>query len=213
MAHGWEQGTALNPGSMRTSSTLMTLSLTVLFPLCTAAQKLFDIGLKAGVNLDDLRSGYTHQAIVGAHAGVFARVKPPLLPGVQGELLLTSLGSDVRVEGYKAELRSMAVRVPLMLVWGVGPAEIHAGAYFDKYLTEDIVRDFEVPVEEVPVELADLEEDGYGLLFGGGLHLGQFYGGVRYNLGLTSIGSGPYLDDVKNRQWQVYIGLGFVNAD
>jgi hypothetical protein len=67
-------------------------------------------------------------------------------------------------------------------------------------------------VEDIPIELADLEEEGYGLLAGAALHLGHFYGGVRYNMGLSSIGTGPYLDDVKNRQWQAYIGLGFAST-
>ncbi len=176
------------------------------------AQGLFDIGLKGGVNMDDLVTSYRHESIIGGHAGIFARVKPPILPGVQGELLLTSIGSNVWVEGYEAEIRSVSARAPLFLIWGLGPAELHAGAYYERYLTEDIVRNFDVPVEDVPVELADLAEDGYGLLFGGGVHLGNFYGGLRYNMGLSSIGSGPFLDDVKNRQWQAYIGLSFIGA-
>ncbi len=197
---------------MRIPCTLSLAAALLLGRTEARSQRLCDFGLNAGASLDDLSTGYQHDPVIGAHAALFFRVKPALLPGAQGELMLTTLGSDVRVEGYEAELRSVAVRAPVFLLWGVGPAEIHAGAYYERYLTAEIVREFNVPLEEIPVEIADLSDEGYGLLFGAGLHFGHFYSSVRYNMGLSSLGTGPYLDDVKNRQWQAYLGFGFLST-
>src|SRR6187402_1809275 len=94
--------------------------------LCTApalnAQRLFDLGLKGGVNMDDLSTSFSHSAILGGHFGLFARVKPPLLPGLQGEVLVSSLGSSVTFEGYQADVRSVDLQLPLFIVMPFGPA-------------------------------------------------------------------------------------------
>lgn len=177
------------------------------------AQNLFDFGLKGGVNMDDLKTGYQHESVIGGNVGVFARVKPPILPGVQGELLLTSLGTNVTVEGYNADLRTVAMQVPVFMVLALGPAELHAGGYYEHYLTKNFVDDLDVVVEGQDVSVADLADDGYGLLLGGGVRFKHFYAGVRYNMGLDGVGSAPLLEDVQNRQIQAYVGFGLFKAD
>ncbi|MEZ4807805.1 MAG: hypothetical protein R2815_10120 [Flavobacteriales bacterium] len=181
----------------------------VLFATTLHAQGLFDLGLKGGVNMDDLATSYAHESVLGGHAGIFARVKPPLLPGAQGEVLLTTLGTRVTVEGETLELRTAAVQAPVFAVFSLGPVELHGGGYYERYLTDNLADELDLGLEGETIELTDLAQDGFGLLVGGGLHLGHFYAGARYNIGMDPIGSGPYLSDVRSRQVQVYLGLGF----
>lgn len=174
-------------------------------------QNLFDVGLKGGVNLDDLTTRYSHEAVLGGNFGLFARVKPPILPGLQGEVLLTSLGTHARVEGYESDVRTAAVQLPLFVVVAIGPVELHGGGYYERYLTKTFINDLDLEIEGQELEIADLADDGFGLLLGAGVRFGHFYAGARYNMGLDALGSPPFLDDVRNRQLQFYVGVGFLD--
>ena len=170
------------------------------------AQQIFDLGPKAGINFDDLSSDVSHSAVLGYHGGLFARVKPPLFPGVQGEVLLSSLGTDLQfAEATDAQARGLAVQLPLFLVFALGPAELHAGAYFNRHLSTNI--DGAQTSEGVTLGTGELEEDDHGILVGAGLHLGRIYGGVRYNYGLKDLGTGAF-EDARNRQAQIYLAYG-----
>lgn len=173
-----------------------------------SAQRLFDLGPKAGISYDDLSLSRSHIAVLGWHAGVFARLKPPLFPGVQGELLVTSMGSDIRPsDGGGTQVRTLALQIPVFAVFSIGPAEIHLGGYADKLLTTSAnsFTDGEGNVHE----RGDLTNSGYGLVLGGGLHLGSFYAGIRYNYGLNDIATGEgFLASAQNRQAQLYVAIG-----
>lgn len=184
------------------------LCCTVGLPGLLCAQ-LFDLGLKGGLSQDDLRTSYAHEALIGGHAGLFVRVKPPILPGGQGELLLNSFGSRITVNGVEGDLRSLALQVPLFVVFALGPVELHGGGYYERYLTQELATAFDVDLDDLPAEAGQLYEEGYGLLVGGGLRLGHFYAGVRYNMGMQALGTGPLLSDVRTRQLQAYLGFGF----
>ena len=188
------------------------LHLLALLFFIPAQAQLFDIGLKGGVNQDDLRTDFSHDPLLGGHAGVFARVKPPILPGVQGEVLLTTLGSRVSADGYRADLRTAAIQVPIFLVLSLGPVELHAGGYYDRYLTKDFRIDQQVDFGDASLSVNDLADDGYGLLGGAGLRLGHFYAGGRYLYGLQDLGNGPVFQGVRSQQVQVYIGFGLFKA-
>lgn len=170
------------------------------------AQQIFDLGPKAGVSFDDLSSEASHTAVLGGHAGLFARVKPPLFPGVQGEVLLSTFGSDLEfAEATDAQARALAVQLPLFLVFSLGPAELHAGAYFNRTLTTNV--EGGTTEEGVTLGTGDLEEDDHGILVGAGLHLGRIYAGIRYNHGLKDLGIGVF-DDARNRQAQIHLAYG-----
>ncbi|MBL7950844.1 MAG: outer membrane beta-barrel protein [Flavobacteriales bacterium] len=185
------------------------LTITFSFFLLAAQAQLFDLGLKGGVNQDDLRSSFQHEPLLGGHAGIFARVKPPVLPGVQGELLVSTLGTNVRAEGQELDLRTASLQAPLFIVMAFGPFELHAGGYYEKYLTKSFTTDSDITFDGNTVRVADLADNGLGLLGGAGLRLGHFYAGARYLYGLEDVGTGPVLDGVRSRQVQAYIGFGF----
>lgn len=192
---------------LRTLLLSAQLGLAACLPIHLAAQKLFDIGLKAGVSSDDLDlSGPSTDQVLGYHGGLFVRVKPPLFPGIQGEALFTTVGTSVPAADLPEDVRFKFsyVQFPLFMVFTLGPAELHAGGYYGHPLSADVdgLADVVAPV--------DAQED-YGLLGGAGLHLGRFYAGARYNLGLKDLGSdGPIADKIHNRQAQLYIGFGLV---
>lgn len=201
-----------SPCPMKHSLRSLALCAGVVAGIASHAQRLFDIGLKAGVGRDDLATDYAHSPVLGGSAGLFARVKAPLLPGAQGEVLLTTVGTHLNVEGYNKDLRTVALQVPLFAVLSIGPVELHAGGYYERYLTKNFINGGPVTIEGQEVSLDDLANDGYGALVGAGVHLARFYGGVRYNMGLGPLGNGLVLDDVHSRQLQLYIGFGFVGG-
>jgi hypothetical protein len=174
-------------------------------PLQLAAQKVFDLGPMAGVSSDDLAlGGASTEQVFGYHAGLFARVKPPLFPGIQGEALFTTVGTSATSDDPTEDLRFRFnyVQFPVFLVFSLGPAELHAGGYYGHPLSSDVegLSDVVTP----PEAQAD-----YGLMGGVGLHLGRIYAGARYNLGLNDLGSNtPISDEVHNRQAQLYLGFG-----
>ena len=173
------------------------------------AQRLFDIGLRAGANLDGLRTDPSPERTLGAHGGLFARVKPPLLPGLQGEALISSMGTPFNINEQRIQLRGTTLQVPLFLVLALGPVELHGGGYYDRLLSSGL--DATIITADGVQQLGrdDLSDSGYGLLAGAGLHLGRFYATARYNHGLDPIGRGV-LSDVRTAQLQFGIGWGFV---
>jgi hypothetical protein len=174
-------------------------------PIQLAAQKVFDLGIKAGVSSDDLAlGGASTEQVLGYHGGLFARVKPPLFPGIQGEALFTTVGTSAASGDLADDVRFRFnyVQFPVFLVFAFGPAELHAGGYYGHPLSSDVEGLSDV------VAPPDAQED-YGLLGGVGLHLGRFYAGARYNLGLNDLGSDtPISDEARNRQAQLYVGFG-----
>lgn len=180
------------------------------FAVGAHSQRLFDIGLKAGASMDDLRSSYRHEAVLGGHLGVFARVKPPILPGLQAEALLSTMGTRLHIEGSTVDIRSATLQLPVFLVFALGPVEFHGGGYYDMQLARSIDATVQLEEGNGEVQLQDLNDGNFGLLAGVGLHLGSFYASARYNYGLDAIGRGPYLDDVRTEQVQVSVGWGFV---
>jgi len=195
---------------MSTRTLLPALAVILLcLPCHTMAQRLFDMGIKGGVNSDDLSTSYSHTSIVGGHLGIFARIKPPVLPGVQGEFLLSSAGTSLEVEGLRADLRLVELQLPLFAVFAAGPVEVHAGGYHSRHLTRSLNTDLSIDLEGEQVGIADLRDGSFGLLIGAGLRLSRFYASARYNHGLEAIGTGSYLEDVRNRQIQLSVGYGF----
>jgi hypothetical protein len=188
---------------------LLCIGLGALAQQPVSGQKLFDLGVKAGISMDDLSTGYAHHALAGGNVGLFARVKPPVLPGVQGEVLLSSMGSTVTVEDQTSNIRTMTLQLPLFVVFSLGPVELHAGGYYDRQLARSWNISGMLTVGDDEVSLDDLREGSFGALVGAGLRFSHFYLGARYNYGLQDLASGPYLNDIRNRQGQFYLGWGF----
>lgn len=192
--------------SLLTKRSVLLLLLLGLVPFGAGAQgRLFDVGFKAGVSSNDLSfgSGASTSTVLGWHAGVFARVKAPLVPGIQGEALFSTLGSEANSAPGTLNVRLDYVQLPVFLIFALGPLELHAGGYYGHPLGSSV----QGTLEGIDAAILDDPDADYGLVGGLGLHVGRFYAGARYNYGLKDLntGEGP---DVHNRQAQLYAGIG-----
>jgi hypothetical protein len=180
------------------------------------AQDLFDIGMKGGISQDriSLQNVPEYSSVSGWHAGLFARVKPPLAPGAQVELLYNTMGADIlrfdTIEG-DASIRLRYLQLPAFLVFSLGPAEVHVGGYGSYLLGATITQPSAVVGEVQQLRSNQFMDMDYGLLGGLGLKLGSFYLGGRYTLGLGTVGAedNNILRNARNMQGQLYLGYGF----
>jgi hypothetical protein len=180
------------------------------------AQKLFDVGFKAGINQDDIRilNVADHKPVLGWHAGMFTRVKAPLSPGLQVELLYSTQGTDLRISDSipgETQIRLNYLQLPVFLVFSLGPAELHVGGYGSYLMNASITQPVTAYDEVMQLRENLFNDMDYGLLGGVGVKLGSFYAGGRYLLGLGTVGEGvALLRDSRNLQAQIYIGIGLV---
>ncbi len=197
---------------------IRTFTLMALLAIASSqlrAQKLFDLGLKAGVSKDDIRMDNVAdlEGIVGWHAGMFFRLKPPVAPGVQLEALYNSMGTDVMLNDSlnDSHVRLQYLQAPLFLVFSIGPAELHVGGYASHLLNASIRHPQQVQEELVQLREDQFMDTDYGLLGGAGVRLGQLYLGARYTIGLGTIGAADndILRNARNAQAQFYLGIGF----
>ena len=191
--------------------------LTVLLSgLQAGAQQLFDIGLKAGINQDDIRiqNVADHRPVLGWNAGLFARVKAPAAPGFQAELLYSTQGTDLRIADSipsETNIRLNYLQLPVFLVFSLGPAEIHVGGYGSYLMNASITQPATAYGEVLQLKESHFVDMDYGLLGGLGFKFGSIYAGGRYLLGLGTVGEGiTLLRDSRNLQAQLYIGIGLV---
>ena len=172
-------------------------------------QKLFDLGIKGGVNMDNLSTDHSHSGILGGEAGIFARIKPPLLPGVQAEALASTMGVAVNIDGQRADIRAVSLLLPVFMVLSIGPVEFHAGGYYDVPLTKSWDISKTLTEEGNEITLDEPRSGTYGLLAGAAVRAGHLYLGANYNYGMQDLATGPNLSDIRNRQTQFYLGWGF----
>jgi hypothetical protein len=196
--------------------TLMILLL-LLPALAVRGQGLFDAGVKGGVSRDNIlfTNVADFKAITGWQAGVFARVKPPLAPGVQAELLLNTLGTDLRPADTlagEAAIRLRYLQLPVFLVFALGPAEVHLGVYASQLLNSSIDQPTVMYQEVQQLREDEFVNIDHGLLGGLGFKFGRVYAGARYLVGLGNMGSGSnhLLGRARSTQAQFYLGYGFV---
>lgn len=189
--------------------------LLLLIAVSANAQRIFDLGFKAGISRDDitLENVADHTTILGWQAGVFARVKPPLTPGLQAEVLYNNTGSDLRLTdamASDANIRLQYVQVPLFLVFSLGPAEIHLGAYGSHLLNASITNPLAIHEEYQALRANEFQDTDYGLLGGAGFRAGRIYAGARYLIGLGTIGAADnnILRNARNMQAQFHVGYG-----
>jgi hypothetical protein len=194
----------------------MMMLILLLCGMQANAQKLFDLGVKAGISRDNMQLDNVadYRAVMGWHAGIFARLKPPLMPGGQMELLFNTMGTDLRIADTiagDARIRLNYLQMPLFLVFSLGPAELHLGGYASYLMNASITKPASVVGEVQQLRENQYQDMDYGLLGGAGLRLGSFYAGARYTFGLGAVGvsGNSILSNARNMQAQFYIGFGF----
>ncbi|HSI90541.1 MAG TPA: porin family protein [Adhaeribacter sp.] len=174
-------------------------------------------GIKGGVNFNMLR-GADKSKLQNLnnettwHAGVFAQfpVAGSDFFSIQGEALFSrkSFTSD---DSISTKYKMDYVDVPLLFVFNVlDNVSFHVGPYASLLLT---VQENDSEVGEAQKKL--LNSFGYGLAGGVEAKISFARVGARYNLGLNDIYKTPKMignesiQDLKNGNFQVYVGVGF----
>jgi hypothetical protein len=194
-----------------------------LLALPVSAQQHPQLGVFGGVNFaklggDDVGDVQTRTGVL---AGVFASFPLgrilALVPGVA----YSQEGTDVDAGGgITGTLKFDYIEVPLLLKVA---APLQGSPKLRPYVVVGPTVGFEVGCkvaaqsgsQSVEVDCDDptagvqTKSVQAGLLLGGGLEISQFFVGLRYQLGLTSIDDSGGNADVKNRVLAIFAGYGF----
>ncbi len=202
------------------------LSVLALAAFGTANAQEFKFGVKAGVNLANLKTDLVDDAKmkVGFNAGALGELMITDKFGLQAELLYSMQGAkteDFEDYGFGETYRSedkitlSYVNLPILAKYYIVKGfHVEAGPQLgilvsakDKYETTETYEDFDgTLVTEKYSETEDIKDDLKGIDFSFNIGLGydfteNFFAGARYNIGLTNI------YDVND------FGLGFTSFD
>lgn len=173
-----------------------TYTLRAQTPPKTKAEYPTRFGVKGGINYSNLYGpNIDHtESLVGYNVGLFAKLPLVKMVAIQPEVYFTTKGADVtysNVFAGTARFKLNYIELPLLVMVNLTPNfNFHIGPYAS-VLINGIVRnrstitvfDFERNIDNNDYNRLDA-----GLALGGGIDVGAFGIGARYNLGLTTIG-------------------------
>ncbi len=137
-------------------------------------------GVKAGVNFANLTGDADGSSLAGFHAGGLVEIKLSDKFSVQPEILYSAQGSDFSEGDFKDKLKISYLNVPVMAKYYViKKLNVEAGPQIG----------FLLSAKDVDGNAKDgLKSVDFGLNFGAGYDFTEnFFGGVRYNLGLLNV--------------------------
>lgn len=187
--------------------------------LCTATASAQGraLGVKGGVNLATQRNtgegdGAALQSRIGLVAGAFATLPLFSRLELQPEVLFTSKGASVDLEGVEASLVVDYLEVPaLARLSRRGGGKMHyyvAGGPSVGFLLRARTRTkFATATEEVDIS-DDVNRFDFGVAMGGGVEIGALVIDGRYTLGLQDIDKDKS-DAVKTTNRAVSLTVGF----
>lgn len=187
--------------------------------LCTATASAQGraLGVKGGVNLATQRNtgegdGADLQSRIGLVAGAFATLPLFSRLELQPEVLFTSKGASVDLEGVEASLVVDYLEVPaLARLSRRGGGKMHyyvAGGPSVGFLLRARTRTkFATATEEVDIS-DDVNRFDFGVAMGGGVEIGALVIDGRYTLGLQDIDKDKS-DAVKTTNRAVSLTVGF----
>lgn len=184
---------------------------------------LVRLGVKGGVNFSTL---YAHDAdntkvLTGFHLGVFGKLPIAGMVSIQPELYYTTKGAEVTYDNLfsPGEVRYSFnyLELPLLLMVNVTPNfNIHAGPFASflingkvKHLSNVSLFDF-----EDNLDTSDYNRLDTGIALGLGIDVASISLGIRYNLGLNTIGkeksflgTSYTFPDAKNGVFNFYVSI------
>lgn len=171
--------------------------------LSANAQQVVKFGPKAGVNFANLNGEDDASSITSFHVGAFAEIFFTDKFAIQPELLYSMQGASIESMGAESEMKLDYINIPIMAKYYViDRLAVEAGPYVGFLMKAD----FE------GVDFKDYTKSvDFGLGLGASYNLDNgFFGGARYNLGLSDISD---VDDggdaVKNGVIQISVGYKF----
>jgi hypothetical protein len=197
----------------------------LLLPSLSLAKEI-TAGFKIGVNYadvfgDDVAAmeallGADFKSKLGLCAGGFIQINLGKVLAIQPEFLYTMKGARMEEEilgetlkvAFNLSYLEVPVLVKLMIPTpgGVKPS-LFVGPSISFKLSTKLKTEFLGDTTEEDLS-DDMENTGFGLIFGGGLDFGKLRFDVRYSLGLTSISI--YEDEeIKNGVFSLKVGYSF----
>ncbi len=180
---------------------LILSAVFLLIPLAIEAQGI-GLGIKAGANFATPSvENISIKTATDFHLGGYLNLNLSEKFGITPEVLYTAYGS--KWDDIKVNFDYIAI--PIMLRYKpVSLLSLEAGPQFS-FLTN-------AKKEDVGSIKDQLKNNDFGLGFGAGLNLPLgFNAGLRYVLGFTNI-SEVSTGSIKNRTFQIYLGLTFLGA-
>lgn len=204
---------------------ILILVISVFISFAAIAQdNNFRLGIKGGLNLSNLNSEDTDDENMraGFHAGIFSKI--PLTENIsfQPELTYSIKGAKLEynntVFSGKADFRLDYVDITALAVFNITPnLNIHAGPYVGLLSLAKIKNDTDNSSAfdfEEELDTDDFNKTDFGLAAGIGVDLDRVSAGIRYDLGLMTVGkereffgTDYTFPDAKNRVIQVYLGI------
>lgn len=191
---------------------LMTVAF-LLFSFANAQNKKdMYFGVKGGLNISSITNvndvGASSSSLIGFHVGVFGELMVTDKFAIQPELLYSTQGVKLDVDGDKGDFKLDYIVFPIMAKYYVADAfSLEFGPQIGFLVSS------ELKSGGVTVDFKDYTKStDVSLGFGGSYNLTEnFMLGARYNLGLTRIQKDldPGEKDSKNSVFQVSLGYKF----
>ena len=189
------------------------------------AQGDFKLGIKGGVNFANLSSSDTHEnkVLTGINFGVFAKLSITKSFGIQPEVYFTSKGSQQTYENAfatgTAKFELNYIEVPVLAVFNLtNNFNFQLGPYASYLVSSKVknVSDINFNFED-NIASGDFNKFDTGIAVGFGFDTKLIGFGIRYNLGLVTVGKEKtYLDtkytfpDGKNGVINLFLSYSFL---
>ncbi len=177
-------------------SHIAILVLVALQFFTTQAQSNLKLGIKGGVNFANLSSSDAKEkkALTGINFGVFAKLPITNSFAIQPEMYFTSKGSEQTYQNAftegTAKFELDYIEVPVLLVFNLTHNfNFQLGPYASYLISSKVknVSDINFNFEE-NIDSGDFNKFDTGIAAGLGYDTKSFGFGIRYNLGLVSVG-------------------------
>ncbi|MFD0778801.1 porin family protein [Flavobacterium myungsuense] len=195
---------------MKNSKKHLTILLLLTLHFFTAsAQGDIKLGVKGGVNFANLSSSDTqkNKVLTGINFGLFARVPLTKSFALQPEMYFTSKGSQQTYENAitrTAKFELNYIEVPIMLVFDLtNNFNFQLGPYASYLISSKVknVSDISFNFED-NIDSGDFNKFDTGIAVGVGYDTKSIGFGIRYNLGLVTVG-----------KEKTYLGTNYVFPD
>lgn len=174
------------------------------------AQSNFKLGIKGGVNFANLSSGNTekNKELTGINFGFFAKLPISKSIAIQPEIYFTSKGSEQTYQNSLSEgtakFELNYIEVPVLLVFDLTHNFNFQFGPYASYLVSSKVKnvsDINFNFED-NIDSGDFNKFDTGVIVGFGFDTKSIGLGIRYNLGLITVG-----------KEKTYLGTNYVFPD
>jgi hypothetical protein len=196
---------------MKNSKKILSIIVLITLQFFTVqAQNNLKLGIKGGVNFANLNSNdiENNKVLTGVNFGVFAKLPLSDSFAIQPEMYFTTKGSELTYQNVfvdgTAKFELNYIEVPVMLIFNLGQNfNFQLGPYASYLVSSKVknVSDVNFNFEE-NIDSGDFNKFDTGIAVGLGYDTKSVGFGIRYNLGLVTVG-----------EEKTYLGTNYVFPD